>query len=69
MRLVERTGRLAPRLNNRSLTFADRSLAFAPATGEAKRKNDRANDNQELFHEGTPVRRLIEKYRYFSIYN
>jgi hypothetical protein len=56
-------------LNNRGLTFANRCFAFTPAAGQAEGENYGANCNQELLHEVAPIRTIMKKYRYFSIYN
>src|SRR5262249_32434369 len=61
--------RSAPRLDDRCFPLANRSLAFAPAAGEAKREYNRADNDYKLFHEFTPVSKFIENYRYFLIYN
>jgi hypothetical protein len=61
--------RSAPCLDDRCFPLANRSLAFAPAAGEAEREYNRANNDYKLFHDFTPVSKFIEKYRYFLIYN
>jgi len=48
--------RSAPCLDDRRFSLANRSLALAPTTGEAKREYNRADDDYKLFHDFTPVR-------------
>jgi hypothetical protein len=38
-------------MDYRGLTFSDRNLAFTGAPSDAKSKNHRADENQDLFHD------------------
>jgi len=55
-RVSARRVRSAPCLDDRRFSLANRSLALAPTTGEAKREYNRADDDYKLFHDFTPVR-------------
>src|SRR6478736_4659744 len=53
-RVSARRVRSAPCLDDRRFSLANRSLALAPTTGEAKREYNRADDDYKLFHDLPP---------------
>jgi hypothetical protein len=50
-------------MDYRGLAFSDRNLAFTGAPSDAKSKNHRADENQELFHDAPPVFTLLRFQR------
>ena len=54
-------------LNDGGFTLADRSLAFAYATGKAKGENHRADDDQQFSHRD-PRFKYRNQYSHYFVY-